>query len=457
MPERITSATSSAASNVRYRVIGVSVVMAFILYLDRVCLGEIIKLDSFLIDFAPSMEAGRDVVLDTASRDAMRARIGEVLGAFFFTYAFFQIPAGWASDRFGARIMLPIYIVGWSLMIAFTGLATAISGLLLARLGLGIAQAGAYPTSGGVIRKWFRPENRSMASGWISMGGRIGGATAPFLTTLLILQIGSWRTVLIMYSVVGFIVAAAYYLIVRDRPRDHPRISESEVALIGEPQDNHRSEVSDIFPMLLACCKSRTLWLNSLVQFSVNVGWAFLITWLPTFLKDKGVDNVTGGLMVSIILGVGIPAQLLGGWIGDRSVITFGLRWGRVMPVAVASFIAGFAYFACIGLDSVWLIVIACATVSLMTDISNPSFWALIQDIGGRNTAGIFAWANMWGNFGAALTSTVLPLLAALGMSWGFGDTFMFVFLGGAYIVSGIAVLGMDATKAIQPPKLVSQ
>jgi len=126
-----------------------------------------------------------------------------------------------------------------------------------------------------------------------------------------------------------------------------------------------------------------------------------------------------------------------------------------VLPVAVSSMIAGIAYFACIGLDSVWLIVICCATVSLMTDISNPSFWALIQDIGGRNTSGIFAWANMWGNFGAALTSTVLPLLATLGMSWGLGNTFMFVFLGGAYIVSGIAVLGMDATKPIQAPKQV--
>jgi len=429
--------------------------MAFILYLDRVCLGEIIKLESFLMDFAPSMGMDSEAVLDTAGRDAMRARIGEVLGAFFFTYALFQVPAGWASDRFGGRTMLPIYIVGWSLMIGLTGLATAISGLLLARLGLGIAQAGAYPTSGGVIRKWFRPENRSMASGWVSMGGRIGGATAPFLTTLLILQIGSWRTVLIVYSIVGVFIAAAYYWIVRDRPKDHPRISESEVSLIGEPLDNHRSEISDILPMLWGCCKSRTLWLNSLVQFSVNVGWAFLITWLPTFLKDKGVDNITGGLMVSIILGVGIPAQLVGGWLGDWSVVKFGLRWGRVLPVAVSSMIAGIAYFACIGLDSVWLIVICCATVSLMTDISNPSFWALIQDIGGRNTSGIFAWANMWGNFGAALTSTVLPLLATLGMSWGLGNTFMFVFLGGAYIVSGIAVLGMDATKPIQAPKQV--
>ncbi len=438
-------------TRVRYRVIGVSVAMAFILYLDRVCLGEIIKLESFLTDFVPATTAGTEAGADDTA--ALRARLGEVLGAFFFTYAFFQIPAGWASDRFGGRTMLTIYIVAWSALTAFTGFAASLTGLLIARLALGVAQAGAYPTSGGVIRKWFRSENRSMASGWVSMGGRIGGAAAPFVTTFLILQVGSWRTVLVVYAIVGFVIAAAYYWVIRDRPADHPKINAAEANWIGEPADNHRSEIGDILPMLWACCKSRTLWLNSIVQFATNVGWAFLITWLPTYLKDRGVDDVTGGLMVSFILGVGIPAQLAGGWIGDWCVIKLGLRWGRVAPVAIASVIAGIAYLACIGLDNVWAIVACCATVSLMTDISNPPFWALITDIGGRNTSGIFAWSNMWGNFGAALTSTVLPLLAAVGLAWGYGDTFMFLFLGGAFIVSGIAVLGMDATKLVQPPK----
>jgi MFS family permease len=86
------------ASRVRFGVIGVSIAMAFILYLDRVCLGEIIKNEAFREEFGASKE-----------------RLGKVLGAFFFTYALFQVPAGWASDRFGARRMLPLYIVLWSL------------------------------------------------------------------------------------------------------------------------------------------------------------------------------------------------------------------------------------------------------------------------------------------------------------------------------------------------------
>ena len=431
------SAMSQAATTVRYRVIGVSVLMAFILYLDRVCLGEIVKSESFKADF-----------------DAPKERIGNILGAFFFTYALMQIPAGWASDRFGARKMLPIYIVLWSLMTGLTGYATTLSGLLLARLGCGVAQAGAYPTSGGVIRNWFPLESRSMASACVSFGGRLGGTLAPYITTLLILQLGGWRMVLEIYFIIGILVAAVYWWVVRDTPSLHPRTNEAERSLIGKPIDNHRSSVRDILPMLYGCVCSRSLWLNSLGQFSVNIGWAFIITWLPTYLEEtKGVEPLTGAAMVSGVLFVGMAGQLLGGFLGDWSVRRIGLRWGRVLPMSCPYFVAAFAYFLCPMLDSVWLIVGCCAIVSLMTDIANPSIWAFIQDVGGRNTSAIYGWANMWGNLGAALSAVMVPKLLRYGQSDGSGQTLVFIACSLAFLVAGISVLGIDATRLIQRPK----
>ena len=72
-------------SNVRGRILAVSMAMAFILYLDRICLAEIVKAASFQAEVALTKE-----------------QVGRVLGVFFFSYALFQVPAGWASDRFGA-------------------------------------------------------------------------------------------------------------------------------------------------------------------------------------------------------------------------------------------------------------------------------------------------------------------------------------------------------------------
>src|SRR2546422_7664207 len=104
-------------TTIRHRIIGITMVVAFILYLDRICMGEIVKSLSFNSDLRLSED-----------------QIGRILGAFFFSYALFQVPAGWASDRFGARPMLTIYIVLWSLFTATTGLATGFAGLLAARL-----------------------------------------------------------------------------------------------------------------------------------------------------------------------------------------------------------------------------------------------------------------------------------------------------------------------------------
>jgi MFS family permease len=424
-------------SKVRYQVVAVSILMAFILYLDRVCLGEIVKSQSFLSEFSESRE-----------------QIGNVLGAFFFSYALFQIPAGWASDRFGGRKMLTLYIFTWSLLTGLTGLVTSIFGLLVIRLALGVAQAGAYPTSSGILRKWFRVQNRSMASGWISLGGRVGGAIAPFLTTILMLHVAGWRTVLCIYCLVGFVIAALYWRVVRDSPGEHERCNETEIAMIGIPPDSHRSEVADIIPMLYRCCLSRTLWLNSISQFCINVGWVFLITWLPSYLvQERGVDPLRGAWMVSLILFVGIPAQLLGGIIGDWSVVRFGLRWGRVLPLSMASTVGGIAYLTCPFFSDVWPLIIACGVVSLATDVGNPSSWAILQDIGGRNTSSIFAWWNMWGNLGAAFSAFLVPRLMAWGEQTNSGDLVLFIFCGGAFFVSALAVLGMDATKLVQEPK----
>ncbi len=100
-------------TTIRYRIIGVTMLMAFILYLDRICMAEIVKSVSFNREMGLSKE-----------------QIGSVLSAFFFTYALFQVPAGWASDRFGARVTLTLYIVLWSLCTLMTGCVSTFLSLI---------------------------------------------------------------------------------------------------------------------------------------------------------------------------------------------------------------------------------------------------------------------------------------------------------------------------------------
>jgi nitrate/nitrite transporter NarK len=256
---------------------------------------------------------------------------------------------------------------------------------------------------------------------------------------------------LVSYFLVGIVIAVIYGWVVRDKPEQHAGVNEAELELIGRQPDPNRPTVREFFGTLLGCTRSGSLWLNSFSQFGTNVGWTFLITWLPSYLADsQGVAAVAGATMVTLVLAVGMPGQLIGGVLGDAAVANFGLRWGRVLVPAVALAIAGFAYMACLGLASVWLIVACCAVVSLMTDIANPSTWAFMQDVGGRNTAAVFGWANMWGNFGAAFSAALVPRLMTWGETSGHGQDFVFIVCGGSFFVASILTLGMNATRPIR-------
>lgn len=154
------------ATNVRLIILFLTTLVAVLLYLDRICLS-----------FAE--------LYVTEDLNLTKDQMALVLSSFFVAYAVAQVPSGWLSDRYGARIMLTIYLAAWSLCTGLMGLAYGFVSLMLLRLGCGLFEAGAYPTCAGLIRKWIPFARRGLASGLISVGGRLGGATAPLLTAYL--------------------------------------------------------------------------------------------------------------------------------------------------------------------------------------------------------------------------------------------------------------------------------
>src|SRR5580698_6787049 len=152
----------------RYVIVFVTAVAALLMYIDRVCI-------SILAD---------PIQIDIGLSDRERAR---ALGAFFLTYALFQIPIGSLADRFGPRLVLSLSIAAWSIVTASTGLIWSFTSLLAVRLLLGITEAGAYPAASGLVKRWARPDERGFFSSIVALGGRLGGANAPSLTGWLAL------------------------------------------------------------------------------------------------------------------------------------------------------------------------------------------------------------------------------------------------------------------------------
>lgn len=157
-------------TSIRYIVVAAAFLMSVLLYLHRFCISV--------------AQTYIQEDLDLSNR-----QVGLMLSAFFVTYAFGQVPSGWLTDRFGSRLMLTLYILLWSLFTGLTGAASAFLAVLLLRFGFGFAQAGAYPTAASIVSKWVPFQSRGLASGVISMGGRIGNVLAMFATGFLLVSL----------------------------------------------------------------------------------------------------------------------------------------------------------------------------------------------------------------------------------------------------------------------------
>ena len=113
-------------------------------------------------------------------------QLGQVLGAFYITYAFFQIPGGWLGKIWGSRVALPIFAAISSVATLLIGFANSFAMLITLRLVIGAAQAGLFPSAAGTISKWFPISQRAMASGSMASFMSLGGASAAALAGVLL-------------------------------------------------------------------------------------------------------------------------------------------------------------------------------------------------------------------------------------------------------------------------------
>lgn len=255
-----------------------------------------------------------------------------------------------------------------------------------------------------------------------------------------------WRFVVMLLGSLGLFAAAGWYWIVRNRPEEHPLANSAECQLIteGTPQV---STAKPKFPWA-AILSSPSLWNLSISQFCNNVGWVFLVTLLPRYLQEvHHVPFERRSLLASIPLWIGWFGMVSGGWATDRLTKSMGLKIGRSWPVGISRFIGAAAFGAFLmhpdAMTATWLF----AVVAFTTDFSAPAMWAYSQDAGGRYTAAILGWSNMWGNLGAALLPKISPWL--LGESKDRWDL-MFVVCCVAFLIAGATGMFIDATKKIE-------
>jgi ACS family glucarate transporter-like MFS transporter len=377
-------------SGVRSRVLGLTVALAFLTYMDRVCISVT----------APSIL--RDLRLTNV-------QMGFVFSAFTAAYALFEIPTGWWADRIGSRRVLTRIVLWWSVFTGLTGLATGFRSLFALRALFGAGEAGAWPTVARALSRWFPAQERGTAQGIFFMGAHLGGGLTPLLVAAIAYRIG-WRRTFPVLSIFGFIWAACWYRWYRDDPREHAAVTPAEIAWI-ETGRVANPAAEDHAPILRTALRTPGVWFLCLMYFTQTYGFNLYVTWMPTYLQhEKHLHGTVLGILAGLPLLMSVPADLFGGLLTDRLSRRLGLRKGRCLVGFFSLAAAGVFLFSgafASGIMSAVLIALAAASSNFLLGAS----WGICADMAGDHAGTLSAAMNTSGQIGGVLSPIVFAYL----------------------------------------------
>ena len=247
-----------------------------------------------------------------------------------FAFALFYVVAGLPiasyADRSNRRNIVVWSLGIWSFMTALSGFAQNYIQLLLARIGVGIGEAGGSPPSHSMISDIFPKEQRATGLSIYSLGINFG-ILFGFILGGWLNEFFGWRIAFMVVGIPGILLAILLRFTVKEPKRGHSESRNSE-------------STSHTFSEVMAILWSRKSFRYLAVAGGMSAFAGYGLTnWMPPFLF-RIYEMSTGEIGTWLGLGIGVLGGLgtfLSGWIADK-LGKKDMRWYLWMP-AIASFI----------------------------------------------------------------------------------------------------------------------
>ena len=315
-------------------------------------------------------------------------QLGALLSAFFWTYSFGQLLAGWLVDRFDVKWVFAAGFFLWSSATAVTGLVHTLVLLLAARIVLGIGESVAYPSYSKIIAQHCPEGRRGFANSMISVGQTLGPSVGLLFGGAAVAAYG-WRP---FFIVLGGVCLLWLMPWVWWMPASHAQAASGPI---------------DRGPGTLEILRQRSAWGTFLCLFSINYFQYSMVTWLPFYLqRERGLSlNAMARVGAGFFLVASITASVCG-WLADRWISAGGTHT-RVRKTFVAGGCAGIGIFLALAVlapRAASLVALMFAGFSFGLTISN--FWVITQRLAGAQAAG--RWTGIE-NFVGNLAGIVAP------------------------------------------------
>ena len=362
---------------------------------------------------------------------------GVLASAFFWSYAYMQIPIGWAADRFNLKWLYAGMFALWSLACGLAGFANSLWMLVAFRILLGFGESIYLPGGMKIISRLFPPQQRGFPSGFFDFGTRTGLVVDGILIPWLIVTYG-WRS---MFWIVGF--TALIWLL--------PWIITPSSAITGAeaapPQAREASRSNApavlLYPILLILSPLLFAWrryfpedfvgrsrgFTTIVEFMRLIGnrnllgivlgffcfdyfWYIMLTWLPDYLvKGRGLPIKQAGLLAAITFFIFGITEPLGGFIADR-LIRRGWNETRTRKgILTIAWVMGLLVIPA-GLAKDVAIAVPLIFAAAFVGLGTGNLLAILQCCAPPDKVGIWTGVkNYSGNVGGILAPLVMGLL----------------------------------------------
>lgn len=236
--------------------------------------------------------------------------------AFAVFYALLGIPIARYADKDGTnRVrLIALALAIWSAMTAVCGLAQNFVQLLLARIGVGVGEAGCTPAAHSLISDSVPPEKRSSAIAFYGLGVPIGSLLGLIIGGI-VNDLYGWRIALMLVGAPGLALALVVLFVMRE-PR-HSRTAEAVATAAAVTRLSTGEAMREIFAsrafiyILIA---------SSVVAF---LGYGKALWTISFFIRSHGLSTTEAGLSMAVVLGL---AGVFGTWLGGKMADRFGAR-----------------------------------------------------------------------------------------------------------------------------------
>ena len=361
---------------------------------------------------------------------------------FALLYTVLGIPLAWLADRYSRIKIVSASLVLWSAFTALTGLAGSFLSMLLARIGVGVGEAGGSPPSHSIISDLYPKEQRASALGVYSLGIPIGIAFSYLLAGALVESLG-WRGTLIALGITGIGLACILLLVVKEPQRGSMDSTAGQLKPVG------------VFVAMSTLMKIPSWWAMCMGIAWVSFGgyaianWSidYIVRYMPEFSPAAGNGNFKWlmfvlGLIHLFGYGAGTYfGALLTEKLAKKSVQAYGFAPAIALVIGVPCVIFAFwvsSIYLHLGLITIYLL---CAGVYLgpsfaaaqtlapvnMRAMSTALFFLILNLIalgGGPTYVGLMSeyWSQEYGEVKAlrfALTSLIVPYtMSILAFLW---------------------------------------